>query len=293
MRGARDDRTERCTRQTGRCRSTTPARSANARKLETGYKGTLRQLDNDYDVANFADALGAYVAEPRRDQRLHYDEQVHAVYGVLSKGVGKFDLQAGLRAEQANTRFDLAPHGRAVRQQLHEPVSRARSRRTTSTTRSQLKLSYSQARHAPDTRQLNPFGFREDALNVFLGNPALRPEYTHAFELGYQQRSARHLQLTPFARHTVNAVRFIRTIDDAGVATTTFQNVATSDSLRRRRERLAAPRPAERLRRVQRLQQVTDGSNLSTDVSNNAFGWSARAQRDAQGDAEHSTCRGS
>jgi hypothetical protein len=96
-------------------------------------------------------------------------------------------------------------------------------------------------------------------------------------ELGYQQSfTTGTLQLTPFARHTVNAVRFIRAIDDAGVFTTTFQNVATSDSYG------ADLNGSIRLGRltgfggVSAFKQVTDGSNLSTDVSNSAFGWSAR-----------------
>ena len=34
-------------------------------KLETGYKGTLRQLDNQFAVANYSDALGVYVPTSR------------------------------------------------------------------------------------------------------------------------------------------------------------------------------------------------------------------------------------
>ena len=33
---------------------------------------------------------------------------MHAAYGVLSQGVGKFDLQGGLRAEYATRDFSLA-----------------------------------------------------------------------------------------------------------------------------------------------------------------------------------------
>ena len=38
------------------------------------------------------------------------------------------------------------------------------------------------------------------------------------------------MQVTPFFRHTVDAVRAIRTIDGAGVTTRTFANVATANS---------------------------------------------------------------
>jgi ferric enterobactin receptor len=245
-------------------------------KLEAGYKGTLRQLDNDYAVANWSDATSAFVADTSRSNAFGYDEQVHAAYAVLSQGVGKLDLQGGLRAEHATTQFDLATTGVRYDNAYNSLYPSAIAAYNVDDHR-QFKLSYSKRVTRPDTRQLNPFGFREDATNVFEGNPALKPEYTHAFELGYQQSfGVGTLQLTPFVRHTVNAVRFIRTIDDAGISTTTFQNVATSDSYG------ADANGSLHLGRltgfggVSAYKQVTDGSNLSTDVSNSAFGWSAR-----------------
>ena len=194
--------------------------------------------------------------------------------------MGRFDLQAGLRAEQAATRFDLAPLNGAAGQRFTNDYRSfypsAVAAYNLDPAR-QVKLSYSKRVTRPDTRQLNPFGWREDALNRFQGNPALLPEYTHALEFGLQQTFPNgSLQVTPFARHTVNAVRFIRTLDTAGVFTTTFRNVASSDSYG------ADVNGALRLGRLSGFggfsayRQVTDGSNLSTDVSNTAFGWSAR-----------------
>jgi outer membrane receptor protein involved in Fe transport len=201
---------------------------------------------------------------------------VHAAYAVVSQNVGRLDLQAGLRAEQVATRFDLATTRERYDNDYRSLYPSALAAFNVDESR-QVKLSYSKRVTRPDTRQLNPFGFREDALNVFRGNPGLRPEYTHAFEVGYQQSFGKGtLQVTPFARHTMNAVRFIRSVDDAGVATTTFQNVATSDSYG------ADVNGSLRLGRVtgfggfSAFKQVTDGSNLSTDVSNSALGWSTR-----------------
>ena len=47
------------------------------------------------------DSLGTALGAQQPEQRLQFDETVQAVYAVLSQGVGKFDLQAGLRAEYA------------------------------------------------------------------------------------------------------------------------------------------------------------------------------------------------
>ena len=39
------------------------------------------------------------------------------------------------------------------------------------------------------------------------------------------------MQLTPFYRHSLDAVRSIRTIDSAGVTTRTYANIASSDAV--------------------------------------------------------------
>lgn len=76
-------------------------------KLETGYKGTARWLDREYLVMK--DALGDdQWVRSNLSNDFNFDEKVHATYGVLSHGIGKWDLQGGLRAEYASRDFALA-----------------------------------------------------------------------------------------------------------------------------------------------------------------------------------------
>ena len=245
-------------------------------KLETGYKGTIRTIDNDFAAAKSADGGSVYTADATQSNAFLYDEKVNAVYGVLSRTLGAIDLQGGLRAERVATGFDLTNTNEHFNNDYTSLYPSAIAVWNVAPT-SQLKLSYSKRVSRPDMRQLNPFGFREDALNRFAGNPALRPEYTHAFELSLQQAFSRgSMQVTPFARHTVNAIRFIRTIDDAGVSTTTFANVATSDSYGAELNGSLRLGALSGFGGFSAFQQVTDASNLTTDASNKAFGWTAR-----------------
>ncbi|MDP9348317.1 MAG: outer membrane beta-barrel family protein, partial [Gemmatimonadota bacterium] len=245
-------------------------------KLETGYKGMLRRMDNELAIARFSYDQNAYVSDPTRSNSFAYDENIQAAYGVLSHNGGRFDLQAGLRAERAATQFDLTTTRESFENAYTSFFPSALVAFNPDDTH-QLKVSYSKRIERPDTRMLNPFGFAPDPLNLFRGNPYLKPEYTHAFELGYQQSFEKgSLQLTPFYRHTVDAVRRLRTMDEEGVSTMSFANVATSDSYG------ADLNGSLRLGRLtgfggfSAFQQVTDATNLSTDLSNQAFGWSAR-----------------
>ena len=103
------------------------------------------------------------------------------------------------------------------------------------TQQTQLKASYSRRIRRPGTQELNPFLSYFDVQNVFIGNPALAPEYTNAFEGGitknYKQGT---VQFSPFYRQTSNIIRVdINTRDTiAGreVTSISFQNLATGNS---------------------------------------------------------------
>ena len=245
-------------------------------KFEFGYKGVLRELDNAFDASTYSYGAGAWQPDAARSNAFNYQDQVHAAYAVASRAVGPFNMQAGLRAEQARSQFDLATTGESFDNDYTSLYPSALVSWDMATGR-QLKASYSKRVQRPHTTQMNPFVFREDALNVFTGNPYLNPEYTHSFELGYQHAFSKgSLQLTPFFRHTVDAVRAIRTVSDEGVNTVTFANLATADSYG------ADANGSFRIGNLNGFggfnvfRSVSDASNLSTDVSTEAIGWSGR-----------------
>jgi outer membrane receptor protein involved in Fe transport len=198
-------------------------------KLETGYKGTFRTQRTDFLVLT-GDAGGPMTPDAGRSNAFDFDEQVNAVYGVVSQQAGPVTLQAGLRAEMADTRFDLRTTGESYD---HDYRSLFPSGIVSwdVTPQRQLKASYSRRIQRPWPQQLNPFGFREDALTVFEGNPALRPEYTDSYELGLQQQLGvgSTLQLTPYVRRTTDAVRQYNFVDDDGVLHMRPRNAATVD----------------------------------------------------------------
>jgi ferric enterobactin receptor len=200
-------------------------------KLETGYKGTARWLDRDFDVQN--DVLGdGHWIPSDLSNALEFDERVHAGYAVVSQGRGPLELQAGLRLEHVTRDFSLDgesyPHSYGslfpsglISYKLSD--------------KSQAKLSYSRRVRRPNTQELNPFPSFFDVNNVFFGNPRLGPEYTDAIELGLQ-RSGKlgSLQLAPFYRRTTDVIRVdINTADTVAnreVTTISFRNLDTSSS---------------------------------------------------------------
>ncbi|MBV9775295.1 MAG: TonB-dependent receptor [Gemmatimonadetes bacterium] len=241
-------------------------------KLETGYKGTARRLDNSVDYTPQTATLVS--------NALRYSEYVNAAYGVLTYNAGRASVQGGLRLEQANNTFHLNNNGSDYDNNYFSFFPSGLVAYNLSETR-QVKASYSKRIQRPDSRLLNPFPYYEDPENVIIGNPSLRPEYTHAFELGFQQSSPRgSIQVTPYYRHTTDAVRRTRDVQTIGrdsvITVATFQNLATSNSWGTdvngslRMGKLTAFGGFN----VFRIE--TDGSNVDTNLHTEAVSWMTR-----------------
>ncbi|KAA2240195.1 outer membrane beta-barrel protein [Chitinophaga agrisoli] len=70
-------------------------------KIETGLKYTRTSTDNNVRW-EYADA-GQWRTDEGKTNHFIFQENIGAAYVSLSKGIGKYSLQAGLRAEQTNT----------------------------------------------------------------------------------------------------------------------------------------------------------------------------------------------
>jgi ferric enterobactin receptor len=203
-----------------------------ATKLETGYRGNGRWLERDYVVLTDAAGSGGWSPSDLGNE-LTLDDQVHALYGVVSRSAGRVQLQAGLRAEHAHRDFSLGDGEEYPFTYRSLYPSGLASLKVGD--RSEVKVSYSRRVRRPGTQQLNPFPVFFDEQNVFFGNPNLGPEYTDAIELGLQ-RSGRYgsVQFAPFYRRTTDIIRTeINTADivrGREVTSISFRNVATSSS---------------------------------------------------------------
>ncbi|GIV57635.1 MAG: hypothetical protein KatS3mg042_0548 [Rhodothermaceae bacterium] len=248
-------------------------------KLETGLKSTLRRLDNDFFSETYDPDQKRFVPDVDLNNEFVYDEQVHAAYGILSGGVGRWEAQAGLRAEQALTDFNLETTGETFDNDYFSLFPSVFVAYKLADTR-QVKLSYSKRIQRPRTRMLNPFPRLNDPLNLFVGNPRLQPEYTHAFELTYQQFARMgSISVTPYFRRTVNNFQRFKTVDPStGVSTLTFRNFDTSDSYGA--EVVGTLRLAQGLSGFASFnvyKVITDGSNVDADLGSDAYSWSTRA----------------
>ncbi|HPI38627.1 MAG TPA: TonB-dependent receptor [Ignavibacteriaceae bacterium] len=195
-------------------------------RLETGIKGTYKNLTTKNDYFLFDYSLNDWFMSPSSKNYFNLKEQIYAAYGIFQQKFDWFNYQVGVRIEQVltdarlegsnedfkNDYFSLYPtlHFGFVVSDLDE-----------------IRLSYSRRVDRPSNRQLNPFIDNTDSMNVLFGNPKLQPQYTNSFELGYNKTIDKtSLTTTVFYRRTDDLISTISNIDNNGVTNTTFANIA-------------------------------------------------------------------
>lgn len=202
-------------------------------KLEAGYRSQVRIAENNTFSDQLNNLTGNYDVNLALTNDFNSKDQVHALYANYQNQVKNFGYQLGLRAEDATLDTRLGMYG-ANGQISTVPGKVAYTRLYPSIfltqkfkSEQQLQLSYSRRVNRPRGWDTNPFIDVSDPLNYRQGNPNLKPEDVHAFELSYSKFWPKVTFIsTAYLRQTNDVIQRIRTEPDQnGITTTTPQNL--------------------------------------------------------------------
>jgi outer membrane receptor protein involved in Fe transport len=152
-------------------------------KFEAGMRYNFRDEFNSRDQFRNDVFLGSI------SNKYKYGESIMAEYVNLSGKKGKLSYQLGLRAESRTFTVDVQNH--AGVDSLHFktslPISFFPSAFVTYklNDKNDIQINYSKRINAPNFFQLQPFPDYSDPLNITVGNPGLKPQFTHSIELNY------------------------------------------------------------------------------------------------------------
>jgi len=200
--------------------------------LESGLKGTIKNLVSDFEFDLFDPDLGQWNADPEQTDVFHYDQNIYAGYGNATFAFGKkISLISGLRLEvtEINGKFEI----------FQSPFSNTYSNLLPSLTLAkktgqfnQLKISYNQRIQRPNQRYVNPFIEYNDNRDISYGNPTLSPELVHQVELGSTIFiKGNMINTSVFVKRTEDLIENILTINDLGVSESTYYNFGQRSSL--------------------------------------------------------------
>ncbi len=195
--------------------------------IETGSKYSY--VNNDYNIILKERSLdGELILNDARSNRLIYKESILSGYGIVNYTKGKYDIQAGLRAEYIDyTATSLTSNTKNADHYISFFPSFSINRNFD---KNQYKLSYSRRIQRPRYLYLNPYYDYIDTYNIEVGNPDLTPEFTNAFEISWINNQKTSLSM--YANFSKDAMYQIVKYDEATKITTLYyDNIGKSKSI--------------------------------------------------------------
>jgi ferric enterobactin receptor len=192
--------------------------------IETGAKAVIENLNNNVISQTFNN--GAYIPNPFQTYGFNYKRNIFAYYLSSSFSLFNFiDGKAGLRYEHTSSSSDfpdtvIPSYGIfAPSFVLSHKLSKSQS----------IKFSYTYRLERPEYRDLNPFYNISDPHNISTGNPNLRPELGHNFELGYNKLfdKGANIYVAAFYRYNTNDIQGFTTFyPSIKIGDSTYNNVS-------------------------------------------------------------------
>jgi len=245
--------------------------------LETGYKGIFRSIIANYEASQ--NINNAYVINTAASNVFNFVENVQAVYALYSSSFGnnetpKWKYNVGIRGEQVSNNGYTQNNSTHFSNQYLKIFPTGSITFNNSATEN-IKLSYGKRINRPNLGQLNPFTDLTDSLNPHSGNPYLKPEIIHAIELGYANEWKKiSFSINLFYRYSINTIRPFYQLQANGVNLNLPMNIGNSSTFGFENMVNAKLNTAYEVNASFSLfQQHLNGSNISSDVVQDALGW--------------------
>lgn len=245
-------------------------------KFEAGLRSSSRDMTNNYSVTE-QNEDGTWRALAGLTNNFLYEENIHALYGIVGNKTRKFSYQMGLRAEWTGVTTTLKQTNQVNPRDYANLFPSAHI--TYELPRQHaLQLSYSRRVRRPQYNDLSPFMTFSDSRNYFSGNPDLNPEFTNSFELGhikYMEKGS--LSSSLYYRHTTDKIMQIRRVDERGNSTTLPENLAIEDAFGAEFAGSFTPYPWWKLDgSFNFFRAITDGRNLEANFQSDTYSWFVR-----------------
>lgn len=257
-------------------------------KIEGGVRAAIRKFENISNQYYFNYATGMYDLLPTISSNYKYTDNVYAAYGTYSLKVKNWSYQLGLRIESSN--YDGELIGKDSTFNVTYPVSLFPSGFVTYklNDKQDIQLNYSRRINRPNFFQLIPFIDNSDPLNLSIGNPNLKPEFTNSFELNYNYayKKGANLLISAYYKRTDNLItNYISRIpnpdttlyDYDSVYLTTFVNAQSSRSYGLEfTNRITLVKVWDLTLNLNLFNSKINGTNIESNLENERWSWFAK-----------------
>lgn len=163
--------------------------------MEAGVKGIARSNESDYGYLSFNSSTGWFEPDSSMGNRFNNHQYIFSAYNSWLYSKGKWDVRAGLRAEQTFTSVDFISTATKVKQQYFNIIpSFVISRKLGNN--SSLNMDFTQRIKRPGINRLNPFVDRSNPSEESSGNPNLKAVLNNRIQAGYSRWGKLSLNLS-------------------------------------------------------------------------------------------------
>ena len=179
-------------------------------KFEAGVRMNNRDEYNDRD--QFRIINGNEVLLNSISNQLKFNESVLAAYTNIGGKKNNLSYQLGLRVENREYIVNvLNKQGQdSLESIIKLPISLFPSAFISYklNDKNDVQFNYSKRINAPNPFQLQPFPDYSDPLNIAVGNPNLKPQFTHSFEMAYNNvyKKGSNLLATVYYKYSTDLI---------------------------------------------------------------------------------------
>jgi hypothetical protein len=204
--------------------------------IEAGAKAILRENFSNYHIDDLDSASGQYFVNPDQTNDFTYNQDVYSLYNSYELRLENWAVKSGLRVEHTRVDADFSSTGSAVSQDYNNFIPSIAIQRKFKT--SSINFGFTDRIQRPGIYQLNPFVDRSNPSYLSFGNPDLRPQLNHTFELSYRSFAKSSISAGisyAFSTNSIQSVSGLQIIQAAGkndtVTSTTFENLGKNSTL--------------------------------------------------------------
>jgi len=163
-----------------------------------------------------------------------YTETIPALYGNYVYESKKIEAEIGLRVEYVNLQYNVNPNHNTYKSDGYnytQPFPNVRLAYKLND-HSKISLFYNRRVDRPNEVDIRIFPKYDDAEIIKVGNPALRPQFTNSYELGYKTNLKKgYFYSALYHRSTVGTITRIATqVPPGTLIYTVFQNAGHSSN---------------------------------------------------------------
>ena len=205
--------------------------------IEAGAKAILRNDFSNFQSDTLNNNSDQYLLDQGQTNNFTYHQNVYSVYNSYQLKLTKWTAKAGLRLEETTVGADFSSVDTTLKTNYTNLIPSVSIQRSLTST-SSINFGFTERIQRPDIYELNPFVNLSNPQFISQGNPNLKPELSHVFELNYSRFGKGSINLGLSYSFSNNAIQNVSSLKNESVndkvdtvTYSTYENLGSNRSL--------------------------------------------------------------